>query len=411
MTGRPVKLMLPRDQMFGPVGHRGATRQRLRIGIDATGGLTVLDHDALATTSTFDDFVEGAANASQGLYAAPALRSAHHGVRVDTGTPGPMRAPGEAPGSAALECAMDEMAETGRARSAGLPAAQLRRDRARHRPALFVQGAARMLRAGCRTLRLGRPAARAAADARRRPVCSSAGAWARRSSPPRCSRPRPARCCAPTAPAWSKPRRPTWARAPGRRLPRSPPTASACRSTRWSSAPAVRDLPDGGVAGGSGHTATAGSALHAAGSDAIARLAEIATADPASPLFGAGNAGVVARDGRLHGAGRRRAAAKATPTSSPAPAAPRSRARAAPPAARKTPRRHAMYSHGAVFAEVKVDPDLVPDPRHPPGRRLRGRADHQPEAGREPASGRHDLGHLLRPARGGAARPRAPAGS
>src|SRR5205814_5995581 len=40
------------------------------------------------------------------------------------------------------------------------------------------------------------------------------------------------------------------------------------------------NLPDGGVAGGSGHTATAGSALHAAGIDAIRRLADIATADP-----------------------------------------------------------------------------------------------------------------------------------
>ena len=38
MLGRPVKLVLPRDQMFGPVGHRGATQQRLRLGMDAEGG-------------------------------------------------------------------------------------------------------------------------------------------------------------------------------------------------------------------------------------------------------------------------------------------------------------------------------------------------------------------------------------
>ena len=37
LTGRPIKLMLRSDQMFGPVGHRGATRQRLRIGIDGAG--------------------------------------------------------------------------------------------------------------------------------------------------------------------------------------------------------------------------------------------------------------------------------------------------------------------------------------------------------------------------------------
>ncbi|MEO5620676.1 MAG: molybdopterin cofactor-binding domain-containing protein, partial [Cypionkella sp.] len=58
MMGRPVKLMLPRAQMFGPVGHRGATRQQLRIGSDAQGTLVVLDHASLGTTSTFDDFVE-----------------------------------------------------------------------------------------------------------------------------------------------------------------------------------------------------------------------------------------------------------------------------------------------------------------------------------------------------------------
>jgi xanthine dehydrogenase YagR molybdenum-binding subunit len=35
----------------------------------------------------------------------------HHGVRLDTGTPGPMRAPGVASASAALEAAVDEAAD------------------------------------------------------------------------------------------------------------------------------------------------------------------------------------------------------------------------------------------------------------------------------------------------------------
>ena len=58
-------------------------------------------------------------------------------------------------------------------------------------------------------------------------------------------------------------------------------------------------LPDGGVAGGSGHTATAGGALHAAGGDVLRQLGELATADPQSPLYGAGNSSLVARDGWL----------------------------------------------------------------------------------------------------------------
>ena len=48
------------------------------------------------------------------------------------------------------------------------------------------------------------------------------------------------------------------------------------------------------------HTASAGLALHTAGEDAIAQLAALAAADPASPLFGTSNVGVVARAGRLH---------------------------------------------------------------------------------------------------------------
>src|SRR5262249_56632469 len=60
------------------------------------------------------------------------------------------------------------------------------------------------------------------------------------------------------------------------------------------------DLPDAGIAGGSAHTATAGTAIHAAGSDAIAKLAGMATSDKRSLLFGAGNVGVVARGGRLY---------------------------------------------------------------------------------------------------------------
>src|SRR5258707_4596316 len=50
------------------------------------------------------------------------------------------------------------------------------------------------------------------------------------------------------------------------------------------------DLPDGGIAGGSAHTATAGMAIHNAGGDVIARLADLATSDQRSPLVGAGNA-------------------------------------------------------------------------------------------------------------------------
>src|SRR4029077_2016029 len=59
------------------------------------------------------------------------------------------------------------------------------------------------------------------------------------------------------------------------------------------------DLPDGGIAGGSSHTAPAGMAIHNAGADVIGKLADHATNDKRSPLYGAGNAGVIAGGGRL----------------------------------------------------------------------------------------------------------------
>src|SRR5437879_6138102 len=43
LVGRPVKLVLRREQMYGPVGHRSPSRQRMRIGTDAAGVLTALD--------------------------------------------------------------------------------------------------------------------------------------------------------------------------------------------------------------------------------------------------------------------------------------------------------------------------------------------------------------------------------
>src|SRR6202171_2019817 len=110
LVGRPVKLVLRREQMYGPVGHRAPPRQRLRIGIDGEGLLTAIDHRARTVSSTFDDFFEPAADASHTLYASPAIATSHEAVRIDTGTPLFMRAPGEATGSLALESAIDEAA-------------------------------------------------------------------------------------------------------------------------------------------------------------------------------------------------------------------------------------------------------------------------------------------------------------
>ena len=77
VVGKPVKLVLRREQMFGPVGHRAPTRQTLRMGADGDGKLTALDHHTKTTSSTFDDFFEPASDASHTLYASPAIATSH----------------------------------------------------------------------------------------------------------------------------------------------------------------------------------------------------------------------------------------------------------------------------------------------------------------------------------------------
>jgi len=75
------------------------------------GRLVALDHVAAQQTSTLLEFTEQTAVYSRTMYAADNLRTTHRVVALDVPTPRWMRAPGEAPGSFALEVAMDELAE------------------------------------------------------------------------------------------------------------------------------------------------------------------------------------------------------------------------------------------------------------------------------------------------------------
>ena len=111
VVGRPVRLALPRQAMFSMVGHRTPTIQRIRLGATGDGTLTAIDHQATSHTSRLFEFAEQTAVSTRHMYAAADRRTGHHLVRLDVPTPRWMRAPGEAPGMAVLECAMDELAE------------------------------------------------------------------------------------------------------------------------------------------------------------------------------------------------------------------------------------------------------------------------------------------------------------
>ena len=109
-VGRPVKLSVPRTLMFTTVGHRPAIRQTLRIGATADGKMVSMQNDILQHTSMVDDFVENCVEATSMLYSCPNVTAVQHLVRLNVGTPTPMRGPGRTPALFAIESAMDEMA-------------------------------------------------------------------------------------------------------------------------------------------------------------------------------------------------------------------------------------------------------------------------------------------------------------
>ncbi|WP_338693847.1 xanthine dehydrogenase family protein molybdopterin-binding subunit [Streptomyces sp. Q6] len=108
---RPVRVALTRRQVFAITGYRSPTAQRVRLGADPDGRLRALGHENRSLTSNLREFVEGSAGYARTLYDAVAHHTVNRVVPVDVGTPTWMRAPGEAPGSYAVESALDELAE------------------------------------------------------------------------------------------------------------------------------------------------------------------------------------------------------------------------------------------------------------------------------------------------------------
>ena len=109
-SGRPVKLVLTRAQMYTSVGYRPQTIQHVALGATRDGQLVATVHEGREPTAMHDDYREGLVRATQSLYACPHLRTSFRQVRLNVGTPTWMRAPGEGQGIFALETAMDELA-------------------------------------------------------------------------------------------------------------------------------------------------------------------------------------------------------------------------------------------------------------------------------------------------------------
>ena len=108
--GSPVKMIVPRSQLFGTASFRPESAHRVRLGADAQGRLTSVLYDADAQTSRHDLFPLDYANAAARLYGIPNFRGHQRIVQTDAQTPGYMRAPFEHLSSFALDTAVDEMA-------------------------------------------------------------------------------------------------------------------------------------------------------------------------------------------------------------------------------------------------------------------------------------------------------------
>ncbi|WP_309237767.1 xanthine dehydrogenase family protein molybdopterin-binding subunit [Streptomyces albidus (ex Kaewkla and Franco 2022)] len=112
MTGRPVKLVLTRPQMFTSVGHRPSGVQHITIGAKRSGELVAIDHRSTSSVAMEDDDFEPLAASSAVAYACPSVITRDGQVRLNISNPTSMRAPAEGQGNFALESAFDELAHT-----------------------------------------------------------------------------------------------------------------------------------------------------------------------------------------------------------------------------------------------------------------------------------------------------------
>ena len=317
-SGRPVKLVLRREQMYGPVGHRAPTRQTLRLGTDGDGRADRARpsrrgrRPAPSTTSS-------SRPPTPRTRSMPARRSRPR-TRPCGSTPARrcfMRAPGEATGSIALESAIDEAAE-----ACGMdPLAFRLRNYAEVEPITGKPFSSKALREcyaqGAERFGWASAAARAPADARRERPARRLGHGHRDLPGPDVPGRGAGRAPRATAPALMETGahdmgQGAWtalaqiaadgARARHRRRSSSAPAPPTCPMP---ASPAARPIP---------RPPAWRSTMPAPTS--IAKLADLATGDERSPLFGAGNAGVDRARRPAVSAATTRAAARAMPTSS-----------------------------------------------------------------------------------------------
>ena len=111
LVQRPVRIVLSREGVYRVVGGRAPTGQRVAIGAQADGHFDALIHTGVAAMTAHNALPEPFVLPARCMYAATNIKLDVETAEMDMLANTFMRAPGEAVGSFALECAIDELAE------------------------------------------------------------------------------------------------------------------------------------------------------------------------------------------------------------------------------------------------------------------------------------------------------------
>ena len=106
---RPVKFVITREMMSTNVGRRPETIQKVALASDKNGKLAAIRHENKSYKS-YSNYFEQSGTQTKVLYDAPMREITYKIADFTVGSPTFMRAPGETPGTFALESAMDELA-------------------------------------------------------------------------------------------------------------------------------------------------------------------------------------------------------------------------------------------------------------------------------------------------------------
>ncbi len=109
-TQRPVKAVLDRHEEHLVAGYRPNSRQRVRLGAQRDGELTLIEQEAWGVTGAYGDSGSIIGGPAKDLYSCPNVRTVTWAYRANTDNSRAFRAPGYVEGTFALEGAMDALA-------------------------------------------------------------------------------------------------------------------------------------------------------------------------------------------------------------------------------------------------------------------------------------------------------------